>query len=50
MHQTQFSGAANQSVIWTGLDDSGNPAQPGIYFLRVESGSHSAVVRIALLR
>ena len=44
-----FSGAANAAWIWNGRDRNGRLVQPGVYFLRVEAGGSSAVLRIALL-
>lgn len=44
-----FAGAMNSALIWNGRDRSGHMVQPGIYFLHVEAGGRSAVLRIALL-
>ena len=44
-----FAGASNAALIWNGRDRNGRLVQPGVYFLHVEAGGRSAVLRIALL-
>lgn len=44
-----FAGASNAALVWNGRDRNGRLVQPGVYFLHVEAGGRSAVLRIALL-
>jgi ligand-binding sensor domain-containing protein len=37
-------------VFWDGRDASGQLVRPGIYFVRVESGTHARTLRVVLLR
>jgi hypothetical protein len=46
----RFEGAANKSVIWNGTDDDGQQVRPGVFFVHVEAGGQTAMVRIAVLR
>jgi fibronectin-binding autotransporter adhesin len=41
--------AGYHSVKWNGRDGSGAPAASGIYFVRVESGSHRVVQKVVML-
>jgi subtilisin-like proprotein convertase family protein len=41
--------AGSHTVVWDGKSN-GRPASSGIYFARLTSGKHSAVVRMALLK
>ena len=47
---SRFSVRGNGRAVWDGRDPHGDLVQPGIYFLRAESGGRSAVVRVVLLR
>ena len=47
---SRFTLRGNGRAVWDGRDSHGDPVQPGIYFLRAESGGRSAVVRVVLLR
>lgn len=47
-HGIGRSGA--NSLPWDGLDASGRPAAPGIYFAKVESSGRTEVDKVALLR
>lgn len=40
----------NGQVFWDGRDASGALVRPGVYFIRVEAGSHARTLRVALLR
>ena len=46
----RFENVANGQVFWDTMDQSGVRARPGLYFVRVEAGGRSAVVRVTLLR
>jgi hypothetical protein len=45
-----FTSPSNGRVVWDGRDRDGDPVGPGIYFVRVEAGGRSGVVRLVLLR
>lgn len=45
-----FSVRANDTRFWDGRDAGGELVLPGVYFVRVEAGGRSAVLRVALLR
>jgi beta-glucanase (GH16 family) len=50
---TEFRGighAGPNFVRWTGRDDRGNSASPGVYYYRVVSGGQSAVRKVVLLQ
>ena len=42
--------AATHTVQWRGRDDGGRSVSAGIYFYRVDSGRHTAVGRMALIK
>jgi ligand-binding sensor domain-containing protein len=46
----RFSGAADGSLIWDGLDEQGRRVRPGIYFVHVVAGGREATVRVAVIR
>jgi len=46
----RFERITNGRVFWDGRDQSGKLARPGLYFVRVEAGGRSALVRVTLLR
>jgi subtilisin family serine protease len=48
-----FDGVAEggrHGVAWDGLDGSGRPVAPGVYFARVESSGRSEVGKVAIMR
>ena len=47
---TGFNVRGNGRAVWDGRDTHGDLVQPGVYFLRAESGGRSTVVRVVLLR
>ena len=42
--------AGMNSVHWDGHDAAGNPAQPGVYWYKLASGTTSATRNVVLLR
>jgi flagellar hook assembly protein FlgD len=38
------------SVTWTGDGSSGNPAGPGLYFIKMEAAEHSEIRKVVVLR
>jgi hypothetical protein len=42
--------AGHHSVEWDGCDDSGEPVSSGIYFCRLQAGSHRASAKLILSR
>jgi len=47
---SRFSQVRDGQVFWSGFDDHGSVVKPGIYFVRVTSGGHSATARVAVVR
>ena len=45
----QAAGGAHQ-VAWDGLDRSGRPVSPGLYFLKIEAGGQSSTAKVVVLR
>ena len=43
-------GIGNQSVIWNGRNDTGDPVTSGIYFYRIQSGDFTQVNKMILMR
>ena len=41
--------AGRHSLHWRGLDSSGNPAPPGVYFVRAKSAGRAVVARLVML-
>ena len=46
----RFSVLGNGRAVWNGRDENNELVQPGIYFVRAESGGQSSVARIVVLR
>lgn len=45
-----FSGVANGSIIWDGLDRNGQVVRPGIYLVQIKAGGRTTTVRAVFLR
>jgi hypothetical protein len=50
LHDGTALGAGPHRTEWSGDDQVGRAAAPGVYYYRLESGSHSATERVLLLR
>ena len=42
--------AGDHRIAWTGMTDNGASARPGVYFLRLVTGKHTATKKILLIR
>ena len=42
--------AGRRSVVWNGLDDSGNPMASGIYFYQLQAGDQHSTRKMVLVR
>jgi flagellar hook assembly protein FlgD len=42
--------AGRHSVVWTGENDAGDAAGPGVYFVRIEAGGFMATNKMLLMR
>jgi hypothetical protein len=42
--------AGDHRIAWTGVDDDGSVARPGVYFLRLVTAEHTASRKILLIR
>jgi hypothetical protein len=45
-----FAVRGNGIVVWDGRDSDGRLVRPGIYFVHVEAGGRTAVIRVAVVR
>jgi len=37
-------------VLWQGTDEAGRSVSAGVYFIRMEAGTHSANEKVTILR
>jgi flagellar hook assembly protein FlgD len=44
-----WQAAGARQLVWDGRDDSGSPAQPGIYLVTLRVGSRRSQSRVTLL-
>ena len=42
--------AGRHAVVWDGRDETGRAAPAGVYFCRLDAGSHSRITRMALVK
>jgi hypothetical protein len=47
---SQHFPAGTHSITWDGINDAGMPAASGVYFYRLEAGSHSETQKMTLLK
>jgi flagellar hook assembly protein FlgD len=38
------------SLVWNGMDNSGNAVSSGVYFFRLRSGSYSSTKKMVLMK
>ncbi|NQV13832.1 T9SS type A sorting domain-containing protein [bacterium] len=50
MLQETHQSAGSYTIIWNGMDGSGNPVSAGIYFARFQSGTFSQTIKMVYLR
>lgn len=43
-------GAGDYSVNWDGIDRQGRPAASGVYFYRIQAGTHNAIRKMVLIK